>query len=205
MKLLKKGQLPIFLTNTLVMLAFIVTFFVNRNFEFLLYVGILFVFMTLILSTNKKVNYSNGLLWALSVWAFAHMAGGGVYINGVKLYETMLIPLIGEPYNVLKYDQLVHAYGFGVTTFLVWHLLKSSLKMDEKKRWVSLSIVCVMAATGFGALNEVIEFSATVIDPGNGVGGYINNAIDLVSNLIGAIIAMVIIVKMEKRKSITNK
>lgn len=182
------------------MIAFIVTFFVNKNFEFLLYVGILFVFMALILTTNKKVGYSNGLLWALSIWAFAHMAGGGVYINGVKLYGTMLLPIIGEPYNVLKYDQLVHAYGFGVTTFLMWHLLGPSLASNKKRRWVSLSIVIVMAATGAGALNEVIEFSATVIDPGNGVGGYINNAIDLVSNLIGAIIAMFIIVKMEKKK-----
>ena len=127
------------------------------------------------------------------------MAGGGIYISGVKLYGTMLLPIIGEPYYVLKYDQLVHAYGFGVTTFLMWHLLKPSLRLNEKRRWVSLSIVLVMAATGAGALNEVIEFMATVIDPSNGVGGYINNAIDLVSNLIGAIIAMIIIVKMEKK------
>lgn len=199
MKLLKKGQLPIFLTNTLVLVIFIVIFFSRGNFEFLIYVGVLIFFMILILATNNKVNYSNGLLWGLSFWAFAHMAGGGIYIGDTKLYGTMLIPIVGEPYYILKYDQLVHAYGFGVTTFVMWHILKPSINLAIKRRWASLSIVLVMAATGAGALNEVIEFTATVFDPTNGVGGYINNAIDLVANLIGAIIAMIIIYKTEIR------
>lgn len=200
MKFLKKGQLPIFFANSMIVLIFVGIFLAKQNYEFLIYVGILVFFMVLVLATNKKVNYSNGLLWGLSIWAIAHMAGGGVYINGVKLYATMLIPIIGEPYNVLKYDQLVHAYGFGVTTFLMWHLLKPLLIQKKKLHWTRLSIILVMAATGAGALNEVIEFTATIFDPGNGVGGYINNAIDLVSNLIGASIAMAMIYFLENKR-----
>ena len=196
--LLRKGQLPIFITNTAITLMFIGVFLVKQNFEFMIYVGVLIFFMALVLATNKKVKYSNGLLWGLSFWAIAHMAGGGIYIGDTKLYGTMLIPLVGEPYNILKYDQVVHIYGFGVTTFLMWQLLKPLLDQEKKKGWVRLSIILVMAATGAGALNKVIEFTATIFDPGNGVGGYINNAIDLVSNLIGAMIAMAIIIKREK-------
>lgn len=195
---LKKGQLPIFAANATVIAIFIGIFLFKQNFEFLIYVGVLILFMVLILITNKKVSYSNGLLWGLSVWAIAHMAGGGIYIGDTKLYGTMLIPIVGDPYYILKYDQLIHAYGFGVTTFLMWHLLKPSLQIEGKRRWVQLSIILVMAATGAGALNEIIEFTATVFDPGNGVGGYINNAIDLVANLVGASIAMAIIITKEK-------
>lgn len=200
MKLLKKGQFPIFFANCLALAVFIFIFIARNNFEFLIYVGVLIFFMALILATNSKINYPNGLLWGLSVWALAHMAGGGIFIGDTKLYGTLLIPIIGEPYHVLKYDQLVHAYGFGVTTFVMWHLLKPSLKQAVPRRWVSLGIILVMAATGAGALNEVIEFTATVFDPDNGVGGYVNNAIDLVANLVGALIATMIIIHKEMNK-----
>ena len=44
---------------------------------------------------------------------------------------------------------------------------------------------------GLGALNEIIEFIVTVFVPENNVGGYVNTALDLVFNLIGAVIAAV--------------
>ncbi len=49
--------------------------------------------------------------------------------------------------------------------------------------------LCVAAATGFGALNEVIEFAITLLVPENNVGGYVNTAMDLVYNLAGAVLA----------------
>jgi putative membrane protein len=44
---------------------------------------------------------------------------------------------------------------------------------------------------GLGALNEMIEFSAVLMVPGTNVGGYYNTALDLVSNSIGAVIAII--------------
>jgi hypothetical protein len=46
---------------------------------------------------------------------------------------------------------------------------------------------------GFGALNEVIEFAATLTMPHTNVGGYVNTGWDLVSNLVGCALAAVII------------
>ncbi|HHX58750.1 MAG TPA: DUF2238 domain-containing protein [Candidatus Moranbacteria bacterium] len=193
----KKGQLTILLTNVFFILTFSAFFITRANYEFLLYIGVLIFFVILILITREKVNYSNGLLWGLSIWALAHMAGGGIILNNKLLYSTMLLPIIGEPYYILKYDQLVHAFGFGITTLLMWTLLKPLLKNPARNNKVAISILLVMAATGAGALNEVIEFIATVISPESGVGGYINNALDLVFNLIGALIALLIIAKKE--------
>ncbi len=194
---LKKGQLTILLTNVFFILTFSTFFITRANYEFLLYIGVLIFFIILILITREKVRYSNGLLWGLSIWALAHMAGGGIILNNKLLYSTMLLPIIGEPYYILKYDQLVHAFGFGVTTLLMWTLLKPLLKNPARNNKVAISILLVMAATGAGALNEIIEFIATVISPESGVGGYINNALDLVFNLIGALIAILIIAKKE--------
>jgi hypothetical protein len=76
-------------------------------------------------------------------------------------------------------------------------LLRPLLKTGVSKWW-SLSIIVVAAGLGAGALNEIIEFLATVLVPETNVGGYINTALDLVSNLVGATIAMVVIRWKEK-------
>jgi len=199
--LLKKGQLPILITNILILVLFISIFLSRRNYEFLIYIGIIILFLILIILTNAKVNYSNTTLWGLTSWALLHMAGGGIFINGTRLYEIILIPL-SEVYQIFKYDQFVHIIGFCVATLVMYELLKPLLKKNINK-FTALSIVIVMAGLGVGALNEIVEFTATVIIPETGVGGYINTSLDLVADLIGSLIALAIIFYKEKWKSKT--
>ena len=45
------------------------------------------------------------------------------------------------------------------------------------------------ASLGFGALNEIVEFTAVLLVPETNVGGYMNTGWDLVSNFVGIIIA----------------
>lgn len=189
--MLKKGQKLILLVNLIGIIAFTFLFLSRQNYEFLIYVGVIIFFLALILFTNQKVNYPNIVLWGLTVWSFLHMSGGGVYLQGKRLYEVILISLVGAPYYILKYDQFVHAVGFGAATLAMYYLLKPHLKNNNK--WVALSVVIVMAGLGVGALNEILEFIATVITPETGVGGYINTSLDLVFNLIGAVLAMIFI------------
>ena len=195
-KFLRKGQLPILLTNAVALIFFSSLFFTQRNYEFVIYVAVIVLFLAIILATGKKVEYGNGVLWGLTLWSVMHMAGGGLFFSGTKLYEIILLPLVGEPFNIFKYDQLVHAIGFGVATLLVFQLLKPLLRKDNRK-WTALSIVVVMAGLGVGALNEILEFAVTVVAPSTGVGGYENTALDLVFNLFGAIVAMFFIRKKE--------
>ncbi len=189
--LLKKGQLPILIFNACALLFFTTLFGSRKNYEFLIYIGVIIFFLFLILATNHKVNYPNSVLWGLTLWALLHMSGGGLYIKGTKLYEIILVP-ISEKYEIFRYDQFVHIIGFGVATLVMYHLLKPLLAPDLKK-WMALSIVVVMAGLGVGALNEIVEFTATVLVPETGVGGYTNTSLDLVSDLIGAVGAMIFI------------
>jgi uncharacterized membrane protein YjdF len=189
--LLKKGQLPILIFNACALLFFTALFGSRKNYEFLIYIGVIIFFLCLILATNHKVNYPNSVLWGLTLWALLHMSGGGLYVKGTKLYEIILIP-ISESYEIFRYDQFVHIVGFGVATLVMYQLLKPALAPDLKK-WTALSIVVMMAGLGVGALNEIVEFTATVLVPETGVGGYTNTSLDLVSDLIGAVAAMILI------------
>ncbi len=189
--LVKKTQLPILVVNILSLIVFTFVFLSKKNYEFLIYVGVIVFFLVLILFTNNKVNYPNIVLWGLTLWSVMHMSGGGIIINGDVLYALIIFPIIGTPYYIFKYDQLVHIIGFGVATLAMYYLLEPNLKENKAKLgWVSLGIIIVMAGLGVGALNEIIEFGATVVIPSTGVGGYENTALDLVADLIGTGIAL---------------
>jgi hypothetical protein len=165
------------------------------NAEFLFYIGVMLVLMGLVWAVNRSIGISTGALWALSLWGLAHMAGGlivvpeGWPVNAESrvLYSLWLIP------GRLKYDHIVHAYGFGVTTWVCWQGLKSAIQKRSGQApapTFGLLVLAGAAGLGFGALNEVIEFAATLTMPETNVGGYVNTGWDLVANTVGATVAL---------------
>ena len=193
---IRKGQLPILILNLCVLAGFSIHFLTQKNYEFILYVGVIIFFLVVFIYTNSKVYYPNVLLWGLSIWALMHLSGGAIYVNEAKLYEMILIPL-SDKHPVFRYDQLVHIFGFGTATVALFYVLKPLLRSDLKS-WTALSIITITAGLGVGAFNEILEFLVTVLVPETGVGGYTNTSLDLVADLIGALIALAII-------RITNK
>ncbi len=164
----------------------------RENWEFLFYVSIVGFFFFLLLKKHQTLGLTPGVLWGLSVWGLIHMMGGNIPVNGSVLYNVQLIPIF------LKYDQLVHAFGFGVTTVVGWQLIRPYLK--ETYNRVTIGILIVMIGMGAGALNETLEFIATVIVPETNVGGYLNTSLDLIFNMLGASIAAVYIMSREKKR-----
>lgn len=172
------------------LLAAVAGALVSGNREFVFYIVVMAVLIGVISVVHRRVRLSDGLLWGLSVWGMLHMAGGLVPVpndwpynppNAV-LYSLWLIP------DRLKYDQVVHAYGFGVTTVMCWQALVAAVRGGGGGRLrarAGVLTLCAAAGMGFGALNEVIEFIATLTMPHTNVGGYINTGWDLVSNLVG--------------------
>lgn len=190
--------LPVFLFNG-AYIAVAASMSVSRgNREFIFYIVVMLVLIAVMSLVHRRVKLTTGLLWAFSVWGLAHMAGGlcplpsGWPYNGDQevLYSLWLIP------NRLKYDQIVHAYGFGITTWLCWHILRQALRQPDGgavRPTFGMLALCAAAGMGFGALNEVIEFIAVLTIPNTNVGGYENTGWDLVANLGGSSIAAVII------------
>lgn len=170
----------------------------SGNREFLFYIGVMLVLIAVVWAVNRSVELSTGALWALSLWGLAHMAGGlltvpeGWPVNAESrvLYSLWLIP------DRLKYDHIVHAYGFGVTTWVCWQGLKSAVtRRSGRAPFPAFGLLTLAAAAGlgFGALNEVVEFVATLTMAETNVGGYVNTGWDLVANAVGATTAVVLI------------
>jgi hypothetical protein len=173
----------------------------HGNAEFAFYLVVMVLLSVAVMIVHYRVRLSLGVLWGLSLWGLAHMAGGLVPVpdnwpvNGEirVLYSLWLIP------GWLKYDHLVHVYGFAVTTWLCWEGLRRIIAdhgqqpVDALRPTLGMLILAAAAGMGFGAMNEVVEFIATLLVPETNVGGYVNTGWDLVSNLAGCIAAALLI------------
>ncbi len=173
-------------------LGFTAWFFAIGNFEFIVYVITMAGLIALVGLNLARAAFPPVMLWALSLWGLLHMAGGGVPVGDSVLYSMPLLPVIEtERYMILKYDQAVHAYGFGVTAWLLWHLMTRHFPATRGS--VTALVYPLFGAMGLGALNEMIEFTAVLLVPETNVGGYYNTALDLVFNALGAGAAVALI------------
>ncbi|HEY5153535.1 MAG TPA: DUF2238 domain-containing protein [Acidimicrobiales bacterium] len=132
---------------------------------------------------------------ALAVDAVAHLAGGMIAVGDSVLYDASVGPWFGAlDTHLFQYDHLVHAYGSMVATVALWVLLVP----PEAKPWArrNLVLLCVLAGMGIGAVNEAIEFVATLAHSGDHVGGYTNTGWDLIANFVGAALGAVVIARM---------
>ena len=117
----------------------------------------------------------------LAVLAVAHLAGGLIQVGDDVLYNA------SPGVEVLQYDHLVHSSGVFLGTIVVWLLLVQPVVGTARGRQAVL--VCVLAGLGLGAINELVEFLATLAHGGSHVGGYTNTGWDLVANAVGASVA----------------
>ncbi|MBS3078783.1 DUF2238 domain-containing protein [Candidatus Pacearchaeota archaeon] len=161
------------------------------NYEFIMYVSVLVFFMILIGWLNSKYNFSEGVLIGVSIWGLLHMLGGYLRVGDGVLYTYWILPF-------LRYDMLVHCFGFGFATLASYYILKPSLKKEKLN--LSMIIFLVLIGMGLGAFNEIVEFILVLTLPKTGVGGYNNTMWDIVFNTIGAIIAVVYIKFVKEKK-----
>jgi len=175
---------------------------VRGNLEFLFYIVVMLLLIAMVWAVDRSIRVSAGALWCLSLWGLAHMAGGLLVVpagwpvsaESRVLYTLWLIP------ERVKYDQLVHAFGFGVTTWVCWQGLRSAIRRRGGTAVPTIGLLTLAAAAGlgFGALNEVVEFVATLLVPETNVGGYANTGWDLVANTVGATVAATLIALFDR-------
>ena len=118
-------------------------FLAAGNSEFVWYVITLVFFLGLIAATQRVARFPAFVLWGLALWGLAHMAGGGLIVGDGVLYRYVLLPLAGDgEMAVLKYDQVVHFYGFGVATLVLWHILRRNFPaLDGTKTIYAFAIL----------------------------------------------------------------
>ncbi len=187
-----KQHTKVLIFTLLYLVPFTIYFVSTGKGEFIWYSIIVLELFFLVFLTLPISKFNEGIIWSLSLWALLHLAGGGIRVGAGVLYGLTLIPIYngGGEMIFLKYDQVVHAFGFGLCAYIIFHFLKRYSVNPYK---FGVYIIAILGGVGLGAVNEIAEFIATVLFPQNGVGGYVNNALDLVFNSIGAVVIMVFV------------
>lgn len=161
----------------------------DQNLEFLFYGAIMALIMGAVVWMDTRSPFSQFALWGMAIWGLVHLAGGIVPIPEAitepgrpeTLYNMRLFPWFP------KMDQIVHTYGFAIATLLSYEALCAHYKR-ALPIGIPVAAQLIFIATGLGALNEVIEFTAVLLMPHTNVGGYINTGWDMVCNLTGSIL-----------------
>lgn len=179
----KKYLGPILFALTYV-IAFATYYFSKGDWEFLWYIVVLVFFLVLIIGTIKYTKLSLISVWGLCIWGLLHMIGGGVVFSGDVLYAWKILPVYdaGGEFFILKFDQVVHTFGFAVATLVMYEIISSRWKNGGR----FLIFVAILSGMGLGVINEIAEFIAVLAFPETGVGGYYNTLLDLVFNTVGA-------------------
>ena len=180
---------PLILFNAVYLLAGSWYFLQTTNLEFVIYVAVIVAILGGVFSTINRTKFPRWMLWLLSFWGLLHVLGGAVRIGDAVLFAYQVYPFLdlGEDLYILKYDQLVHFYLYGLVAVMAYHLLRNVIGVTEHSKLVFF--FSVLASVGVSALNEIMEFLIAVSIEQNGVGGYENAMLDFCFNLAGALVA----------------
>ena len=133
----------------------------------------------LVLGFDSRVRFSTEVLILLSISGFAHMAGGNIFINDVRLYEFTLFGFLG-------YDHLLHVVGLGTGGLAVW---EATARMFRAFGGWPAAVITFLGAHAIGTAIEIGEYLSYLFIEAVKVGDYANNMQNLIANMVGALLA----------------
>lgn len=156
------------------------------NLEFIFYKSIMIILIFVTLKYYRRLNLSFPVLVGLSLTGLLHILGGNLVIQETILYHYWIVE------NYFKFDNLVHMFGSAVALFVAYGIIHPFLGKNHKSMSkFRLYSILVLITIAIGTIVEIIEFFAFLFFKTN-VGDYMNNALDLVFNFIGALIGLAI-------------
>jgi len=189
--------------NALYLLGGGLYFLRDLNHEFVIYVAVILVIFGSVFATLKYTQFPIWMLWLLSIWGLMHVAGGAVQTADGVLFAYKIYPFLdagGEMY-ILKYDQVVHSYLYGLVALMAYHILR--LPLGVRGYTFLVGLAAIMISLGISGMNEIMEFLIAISLERNGVGGYENAMLDLVFNFGGALIATIAGYRLFDNSSLT--
>lgn len=186
---LEKKNYLILVFTVVYLAAFTYNGVIHGNIEFLYYTFLLGILIYLVIYLHHQLHLGFFILFNLSVLGFLHLLGGNYYLaNGIRLYDISIIPFI------FYYDNFIHSYAAFIGTLALYSLFINFLGTQIKKRFPIIALLLVLMALGMGSIVEVVEFFAVVVfGATERVGDYYNNALDLLFNTIGSLLATFVI------------
>lgn len=148
------------------------------------YVVLILLLAVLICRLELRYDLGTVALWGMALWGAGHLAGGVIPLDGDR---TLYNAIVGV--ELFHFDRLVHAFGFGIATLVCGKVMLRFVAADPTVPSLALWVLIVLAGLGVGAVNEIVEFIATLVLPDTNVGGYVNTGWDLIFDLAGGIVA----------------
>lgn len=158
------------------------------NYEFIFYSLVFLLLFELGIYVHKKIQLPAFIIIGLSGLGFMHILGGNISLAGTRLYDEIFL------FGLIRYDNIVHFVGSILGAFVLNELfgfiIEQGAMVERRLYYLSLFLMSL----GVGLINEIVELMAVVfLNAQAGVGDYLNNAIDLVYNSIGIIVAIIIL------------
>jgi len=198
--LLKNKNYLILAFTVVYLAAFTVNGVLWGNYEFLYYTVLMGILIYSVVTLHQRLHLAFFILFNLSILGFLHLLGGNLYLGAIRLYDFYLIP------GIFRYDNFIHTYATFIATIALYSLLTNFIDVEIKKRYPIFAVILILMAIGLGTINELVELLAVVFfGVAERVGGYFNNALDLLFNTIGAILATVVIYFYRERPKFIQK
>jgi hypothetical protein len=147
------------------------------------YIPITAVLMGLGVWMHRHLQWNRSVIWGLVAIGIGNLVGGVLLVDGQPFYSYALI-------GNLRYDKVFHAIATGVAAWAAHGALTGRIVKPGR---LGLGFLVVLIASGAGAMVEMIEYLGSVIFEQTSVGDYANNMLDLVANLVGAVVAVLIL------------
>ena len=188
---LTRTQKALLAVNIFVVLGFSWYYLQALNYEFLAYAGTIAVVTAVLFGTLRWTRFSTSIILGVTLWGLLHMLGGSVQTVDGVLYAYRIFPFFdgGGDFYILKMDQVIHAFLYGVIGLMFYHLLREIIGI--KSHTILVAAIAIFAAAGFSIINEIVEILTEVNLQNTGVGGYHNTVLDMIFNLTGAAVAVI--------------
>jgi len=158
------------------------------------YIVTVVVLGVVVVRLDRRVGFSDVVAVGLTAWAVTHLAGGLVQLDDDRvLYNAVLLPHV-------RYDNVVHFFGFGVAGIAAWEALAAALLGGRQPTPFAAGFTVWLFGMGVGALNEVFEFAVALNVEESNIGGYLNTGRDLVANLLGSACAGVVVARRSRQR-----
>lgn len=195
-------QWALLAVNGISVLGFGTYYLRSFNYEFVAYAITIVLVIGVLYGTLSITKFPTHILVGVTLWGLLHMMGGSIQTPDGVLYAYKLFPFFdgGGDFYILKMDQVVHGFLYGVVGLMFLHVLRTIVHIQTHR--IVIAVIAVFAAAGFSIINEIVEFLATVYLPETGVGGYENTVLDLIFNLAGATIAVLVHELFQSRKEV---
>ena len=183
------------LVGAVAYLAFFLISILTNNYLLLYYTSLVIIITLFAAIYHKKVHLSPLLAFAFVLFMVLHFIGL-LHIADTRIYDLWIIQIIK-----LRYDNIMHLLGAFIATIVAYNILIPYLDPKVKQRPILLTLLLVLIALGIGAINEIVELIAIALfNIAEIVGDYMNNALDMLFNLFGSLLAVLIIQVYHKKE-----